>query len=528
MEKETLWRIPDNWAWSIISDLGDVLSGGTPSSKEPTYWGGNINWISPADLTGCTNKTITKGNKSITEEGLKNSSAKLMPAGSIHFSSRAPIGYVAISAEPLATNQGFKSLVPEEGIFNEFVYFYLKASKQLAENRASGTTFLEISGKAFGLLPIPIPPTNEQKRIASKIEELFSELDNGITALKTAREQLKVYRQSVLKHAFEGKLTAKWREENADKLESPEQLLARIQQEREARYQQQLEEWKAAVKAWEANCKEGKKPGKPIKPKKFDALTFAEISKLGGIPSEWSCIRIGEIALVGTGVTPLKSNTSFYECGDIPWVTSGALNDTFIREPSGYVTVQALNETNLRLYPAHTLVVALYGEGKTRGKCSELLIEATTNQAIAAIMLEGIPSDLRTFIKWFLTKNYEDMRLFASGGVQPNLNLGIIENMVVPLCSIQEAKALASMLDQKFSEIDNLDTELEAQLAKAETLRQSILKKAFSGQLVPQDPNDEPASDLLARIQAEKATQPQAGKRTRKKAAVCSKAGASS
>lgn len=257
MEVEALWLIPANWEWSKISSLGEVVAEALLHQKNQNI-GGSVNWISPADLTGYNNKTISKGNKSITEEGLKNSSAKVMPAGSVHFSSRAPIGYAAISAEPLATNQGFKSLVPVQGILNEYVYYYLKASKQLAEKRASGTTFLELSGKAFGLLPIPIPPLNEQKRIVAKIEELFSELDNGIAALKNAREQLKVYRQAVLKHAFEGKLTAKWREENADKLESPEQLLARIQQEREARYQQQLEEWEAAVKKWEEKGKEGK------------------------------------------------------------------------------------------------------------------------------------------------------------------------------------------------------------------------------------------------------------------------------
>jgi len=188
------------------------------------------------------------------------------------------------------------------------------------------------------------------KRIVAKIEALFSELDKGIEALKTAREQLKVYRQAVLKHAFEGKLTAQWREENKDaahgranvaggqepgatKLESPEQLLARIQQEREARYQQHLEEWKSAVKAWEESGKEGKKPAKPLKPKVLPSFSDAEVEQLEVLSNGWKWIRVADIAAVGTGVTPLKSNTSFYVDGDIPWVTSGALNDSFVREP---------------------------------------------------------------------------------------------------------------------------------------------------------------------------------------------------
>src|SRR5690606_30670238 len=145
--------------------------------------------------------------------------------------------------------------------------------------------------------------------------------------------------------------------------------------------------WNAAVKVWEAGAKEGRKPSKPIKPKTLSSVSQEESSKLGDIPDEWRWVRLGNIALIGTGVTPLKSNINFYEGGDIAWVTSGALNDAFVREPSDLITIRALNETNLRLYPPHTLVVALYGEGKTRGKCSELLIEAATNQAVAAIML---------------------------------------------------------------------------------------------------------------------------------------------
>ena len=110
---------------------------------------------------------------------------------------------------------------------------------------------------------LPLAPQNEQRRIVAKIEELFSELDKGIESLKAARAKLNIYRQAVLKHAFEGKLTAQWREENKDKLETPEQLLARIKQEREARYEKQLQEWKAAVKEWEEGGKLGKRPAKP-------------------------------------------------------------------------------------------------------------------------------------------------------------------------------------------------------------------------------------------------------------------------
>ena len=289
-EPELRWTVPNSWTWTSLSELGDIVAGGTPSTKEPSYWADEVHWISPSDLTGYSAKTIKRGAKSISRIGLANSSAKVMPAGSVHFSSRAPIGYVVISAEALATNQGFKSLVPAPGIFNKYVYYYLLASREYAHKRASGTTFLELSGKAFGCLTIPLAPTPTQHRIVAKIEELFPELDRGIESLKTAREQLKVYRQAVLKHAFEGKLTAQWREENKDKLEKPEKLLARIKQEREAHYERQLQEWRAAVKGWEGKGKPGKKPAKL---KEISQLSLAEMEILPSLPGGWSYLHLG-------------------------------------------------------------------------------------------------------------------------------------------------------------------------------------------------------------------------------------------
>lgn len=404
-----------------------------------------------------------------------------------------------------------------------------------------------------------LPPLSEQHRIVAKIEELFSELDKGIENLKTAQAQLKVYRQALLKHAFEGKLTAQWRAQrrakqtvapaqagaqllndmdsrptpsrgqamrgndeagsgNDEPLETAEALLKRIQQERAQRYQQQLAEWekspsipllqrgKPTSTAPIPPLEKGGRGGisKPKPPKSLPPLTAEELAELPELPEGWGWVKVGTVSSVGTGITPLKGRSDFYANGNIPWVTSGALNDNFVTEASDYVTDLALKETNLRIYPKHTLLIALYGEGKTRGKCSELLIEAATNQAIAAIVQEGMLEKLRKYMKWFFQKNYGDIRLKSSGGVQSNLNLSIIENTLFPMCSIEEANQVVDAIEMKLSEIDQLDQTITTSLQQAEALRPSILKKAFSGQLVPQDPNDEPASELLARIKAER------------------------
>ena len=423
-----------------------------------------------------------------------------MPKGSVLFSSRAPVGYVAIADSEVATNQGFKSLIPGRGLDSEYLYYYLKGSKSLAESRASGTTFKELSSKAFASLPVAVPPTNEQRRIVAKLEELFSELDNGVESLQLARAQLKTYRRSLLKAAFEGRLTEQWRRNNADRLETADQLLHRIRKEREEHYQRQLEDWKKAVVQWEAGGERGRKPRKPVAPKKVSDVSEATECAL---PTGWGMVKIADVAHVGTGVTPLKQRTDFYKDGTIPWVTSGAVNDSYVREPSGYVTEAAFNETNLRVYPKGTLLVAMYGEGKTRGKASELAIDAATNQALAAIACHDGRNGIQPYLKWFLIHNYDEVRRSSSGGVQPNLNLGIVENTVFPLCSREEQAEIVRRLEANVARISEMEEAIESTMRRSEALRRSILKRAFEGKLVPQDPNDEPASALLERIRVE-------------------------
>lgn len=199
--------INKDWVYSKLSEIGEIYSGGTPKTSQSEYWLDEISWITPADLSKYSNKYIEKGRKSISEVGLRNSSAKLLPIGTILFSSRAPIGYVVIAKKELSTNQGFKNIYTCPGVTSEYVYYYLRASRQLAESKASGTTFKEISKQAFSELPIPVSPLPIQRAIVARIEELLSELDQGIADLRRAQAQLKVYREAVLKKAFEGKLT---------------------------------------------------------------------------------------------------------------------------------------------------------------------------------------------------------------------------------------------------------------------------------------------------------------------------------
>ena len=171
-DDEKPFDIPDSWEWVRLEEIGSVIGGGTPKTKIIEYWDGTIPWITPADMK-FIGKYAKGGKRNISSLGLQKSSAQLMPKGTVLFSSRAPIGYIAIADNDISTNQGFKSIVPFDMRCNEYIYYCLQARLNDIKHRASGTTFKEISGAEFGKTMIPFPPLAEQHRIVARIEELL-------------------------------------------------------------------------------------------------------------------------------------------------------------------------------------------------------------------------------------------------------------------------------------------------------------------------------------------------------------------
>ena len=188
-----------------ISEIGEIVSGATPKTTVSANFGGDIPWITPADLSGYSKKYISHGARNLTMQGYNSCSAQLMPPGSVLLSSRAPIGYVAIAKNKICTNQGFKSIVPKEIIDSEFLYYQLKSLRNVLQDLGSGTTFKELSAKKLSSVQVVVPPIEVQHTIVSKIEELFSRLNACVAELQTAKEKLKVYRQAVLKEALSSK-----------------------------------------------------------------------------------------------------------------------------------------------------------------------------------------------------------------------------------------------------------------------------------------------------------------------------------
>lgn len=187
------------WAKYKLSELGAIVGGATPSTSVEKYYGGEIAWVTPKDLSSFSGRYIECGERNITEEGLNSCSAQLLPAGSVLFSSRAPIGYVAIAKNPIATNQGFKSLVPDtKKVDSLFMYYLLKYNKNRIEAMGSGTTFKEVSGATMKNIEVNLPPLAEQKRIAA----ILGALDDKIELNRRINANLEEQVQALFKSWF--------------------------------------------------------------------------------------------------------------------------------------------------------------------------------------------------------------------------------------------------------------------------------------------------------------------------------------
>ncbi|MGV2910959.1 restriction endonuclease subunit S, partial [Bacillus safensis] len=215
LEEKQRFGIPENWIWTQTGSITDVIGGGTPKSTVKEYFeDGDIPWLTPADLSGYQDMYISRGKRNITEVGLANSSAKILPSNTVLLSSRAPIGYVTIASNDICTNQGFKSFLPSNAYYPEYLYWYLKFSTTYLESMASGTTFKELSGSKCKEIALPLPPLNEQKRIADKVEHLLSKIEEAKQLIEEAKETFELRQAAILDRAFRGELTRKWRIDN--------------------------------------------------------------------------------------------------------------------------------------------------------------------------------------------------------------------------------------------------------------------------------------------------------------------------
>lgn len=314
--------------------------------------------------------------------------------------------------------------------------------KQIAEYQ-SGTTRKRISRKNLEKIKFEIPTLGEQQRIVARIEELFSELDNGVETLKKIKQQLVVYRQAVLKEAFEGKLTLSWREHHC--LLSPQDDFDSIKRHNE----------------------------------KFKDTSGDENEISLALPTAWLKIRLGEVFEVQVGATPSRCVSAYWN-GDINWVSSGEVHFNSIYKTKEQITSEGLAHTSTNVHPTGTVMLAMIGEGKTRGQAAILNTEAAHNQNTAAILVSNTQCSSK-YIYYFLQMNYENTRRVGSGNNQKALNKERVRAIRFPFTSFAEQRKIVQEIEARLSVCDSIEKTVDNALAKAEAMRQSILKKAFEG-----------------------------------------------
>ena len=358
-----------------------------------------------------------------------------------------------------------------------------------------------VSFEQMGDFEVLVPPANEQRRIVQRIEALFDEIDRGVESLRDAKRGIELYRQSLLKSAFEGRLTADWRAKNPDKLECPDALLGRIREQRQDCYKAALRDWERAL----GNCRKeggkGKKPAKPKVPKRYSTDHSGLLLDLPELPHGWAWSHLGCSSTGPEYGTAAKSSTQ----GEVPVVRMGNIQNGRIDWNDLVYTSDKAEIARYSLRPGDVLFNRTNSPelvGKTaiyRGERPALF----AGYLVRVNQIGQVASG--PYVAHFLNSPLarEHGKSVKTDGVnQSNINGTKLQEYPFPFCSPAEQAEIVRILDARLEAAEALDKEVDASFARAGALRQSILKKAFSGELVSQDPDDEPAQALLARIRA--------------------------
>ena len=467
------------WEIKKLGEICKTSSGGTPSRKNENYYQGDIPWIKSGELNY---NTIRDAEETITEEAVNQSSAKIFPEGTLLIALYgATVGRLGFLGLDAATNQAVCAIMPENGLDNGFLYWYLLSIKEDLVRKSIGGAQPNISQTILKDIDIPIPPLPTQHRIVEKIEELFSELDNGMENLKKAQKQLKTYRQAVLKDAFEGKLTKEWREQQND-LPAPEELLQQIKAERKTHRQRELAEWEKEVKQWKKDGEPGRKPRKPSILSKLDEES---ISNTEGLPNGWFYIPFEQIGYWQGGGTPSKKNEEFWDNGTVPWVSPKDMKQKNISETQDYITENAVENSSAKwIKKGSILFVVRSGILRRILPVAVAKTDLTVNQDLQAFtsVLETLPD----YLYWYAFGNENAIRNSCAkdGTTVESIDSSKLKAYQVPFCSHEEQKELVNEIESRLSVVDQLEQTIKENLQKAEALRQSILKKAFSGDLI--------------------------------------------
>jgi len=383
------------------------------------------------------------------------------------------------------------------GIDSFFLLYLIRAFENDLSGKGTGTTFKAITGKHLNNFPVPLPPLPEQQRIVSKIDELFTKLDAGVDALKMAKVLLNRYRQAVLKSAFEGKLTEEWREENSD-----DPTLG----------QDQLEDVKNSKHNFYNIYK-------PKKQKKIPSFNHFRLPKL---PVGWCWTRLDDLFHINYGLGERLSKTKLDHKDDVPVIRIPNV------KPLGGLDLSdlkyfPLEKTRLEKLKLHKQDVLFNWRNAPKWIGRSATFNQSGSYVNASFLLRLRPfqkgySDFVSFCLNYLRISGYFMTKVEHAVNQANFNATKTRQIEIPFPPLAEQDEIIRLVDESLTIADKVEEDLVQQMDYSEKLRVSVLRKAFQGQLVPQDPTEEPASKLLERIKAEKeVAQQKVKKKTTKK-----------
>ena len=481
-------ELPAGWIEAKASDVCEIEMGQSPPSSTYNENGEGLPFFQGKAEFGELYPEIRKW---------CSSPVKVANKKDVLLSVRAPVGPTNFAPEKCCIGRGLAALSPKNGISSRYVLYAMRFLVEGLVRQSTGSTFDAITKNIVVNFSIPLAPTSEQQRIVSKIEELFSKLDAGISALERAKANLKRYRASVLKSAVEGKLTEAWRAENPDH-EPASKLLERILAERRQRWEQeQLANYKEKDKKPPKNWKNKYKV--PVKP---------DTANLPELPEGWCWATLEQVLSRSEYGTSVKCS---YKKTEVPVLRIPNIKDGRIDlRDLKYSTKKLPLDQENALQVGDLLICRTNGSISLIGKVALVENDLPSLFAFASYLLRFrfVISDILS--KWaMLCLSSHQGRVFiesnaASSAGQHNISLSLMHGMKIPLPPLEEQAEIVNMIDEKTSVIDNEFLIAENCVGKASALRQAILKQAFEGRLVPQDPNDEPAEKLLERIQAER------------------------
>ena len=505
-EPEEPYELPDSWEWVRMATVGEIVGGGTPKSDNPENWAeSGIPWLTPADLYGLKSKRIGKGKRDISEVGLANSSARLIPQGSVLFSSRAPIGYVAIAENNLATNQGFKSCVPTILDLSEFIYWFLKYAAKRIDAGASGTTFKEVSGAEVARILMPLPPLAEQSRIVAKVEELMAlcdrlEAEQGHAAqvqghwIEAALDQLaesanadefRRHWQHLAAH-FDTLFTTP---ESIDRLDATLlQLAVRGKLVPQDPNDEPARELLKQIRTEKDRLiKEGKvKRDKPLPP-------LSEDEKAYSLPIGWDWARLQDLALAGptNGLSPRPSPTETdFRCLTLSATTKGRFRPEYFK----FVEIDErtaqqfyLKQGDLLIQRGNSIdyvgISAIYDRPSDRFIYPDLMMRIQLTPSV----------DSRFVHRWLnctFGRTYFMTNATGTQGTMPKVNQTTVAQTPVPLPPLAEQSRIVAEVEKLLV----LTASLKARLTAAQT-KQAHLAEALIAELTTATP-DEPNAEV--------------------------------